>query len=96
MLCNEMTQEIDFIEAEPTLCHDEVVVSEALEKLDFVLFGVPAGHQDVVNVDKCTVKALTDSVHQSLERLGRVLKAKWHPEKLEQPKWGDNGSFQYV
>ena len=38
----------------------------------FVCFGVLTRYEYVINVDKCELEVMTDSVHQSLESLGSI------------------------
>ena len=49
-----------------------------------------AGNEDVIQVNEDKRQAPQDAVHQSLEGLGRVFKAKRHSDELVEPKGGDN------
>ena len=54
-----------------------------------LLLGV-AGHQDVIKVDKDAVQPLQHLIHKALEELSGILEPKGHPQKLLQPKGGDD------
>jgi hypothetical protein len=61
-----------------------------LQMLQMFLVG-RTGDDDVVQIRKAEVKARGDPVHQQLERVARVPKAKKHAEELEQPEWCRDG-----
>ena len=58
-----------------------------------VLGNVPAGHQDMVNVDEKEWQVWEDRVHEPLKSLGCVLEAERHAEKLEEEEWCDDSRF---
>ena len=49
-----------------------------------------AGHQDVIQVDEDAVQPLQHVVHEVLEGLHSSPEPKRHPQKLIQPKGGDD------
>ena len=51
-------------------------------KVLFVSIYILAYYQDVVYIYKHKIQTRTDSVHEALESLGRVLKPEQHPEKF--------------
>ena len=57
------------------------MLSEALKNLpevNSVLFLGTTGDEDVINVVEGEIQVLEDSIHESLEHLGRILQAKRH------------------
>lgn len=76
--------------------HDEPVLMEALKKLSQVsVVGLPrtTENQNVVQVDEDEIEALTNRIHQSLECLSSILKAKRHSKEFEEAKWRYYSSF---
>ena len=70
---------------------------EKQTKVFCVRLGVSAGYQDAVNVDISGLQSLEDGVHQTLEGLGHIFKAKRHSLELKSPNgimmtvWGATG-----
>ena len=54
-----------------------------------VFIAVSACHQDVIQIHEEEIQVLEDGVHESLERLGGILKPKWHTEELKKAEWSD-------
>ena len=44
-------------------------------------------------VDKGELRALTDGIHQPLERLSSILQTEWHPEEFKEPKRSNDCCF---
>ena len=55
-----------------------------------VFIAASACNQDVVQVHEEEVQILEDGVHESLERLGGILKPEGHAKELKKSKWGDD------
>jgi len=96
-----MAEEINFVDSKDALVcvDDQSVVCQPLKKvlkITLVLSRAVAGHQDVIKVDKDTRHASTYSVHQALEGLSCILKAKRHSKELPKSEWGNNGCFWNV
>ena len=53
-----------------------------------MLGGSGACNEDIVKIDEDVGQAPQNPIHQPLERLGRVLEAKGHPQELEQAERG--------
>ena len=67
---------------------DQPILSQPLEEqtqVTSVLLGVGAGNENIVDVhENELLKAATDFIHKSLERLCRILESKWHAQELKQ------------
>ena len=61
-----------------------------------VLIAASTCNQDVVQVDEEEVQVLEDGVHESLERLGGILKPEGHAEELKEAKRGDDCGLRDV
>ncbi|XP_032889029.1 uncharacterized protein LOC116980683 [Amblyraja radiata] len=77
----------------------QAMLTEPLTELPEVgtmLLPRAAGHQDVVEVHRNKLEAVSHPVHQPLECLRSVLKAEWHPHELVQPERRDDCRLGYI
>ena len=73
--------------------NEDAVVGEQFEdlsKMFQVRVHVWAGDQQVVQVDKAEGQATQYLIHEALEGLRGVAKAKWHSNEFEEAKWCDD------
>ena len=66
--------------------------SQALEDcsyVQYVIIGSCAAYEEVIEIDKHERESFTDSVHEALEGLCCVFKAKWCTQEFEKAKWRD-------
>ena len=93
MVVNVVAEEVDggipkdalfWVDYEPVLGE----AGEQRAKMLHVFGHVPAGHQDVIEVDKQEKQDGEDCLHQPLKCLGCVLGAKRYVEELKKAKRG--------
>ena len=73
-----------------------VETAENLAEIRKVLGKRTACHQDIVKVNKYPLHITKNSVHETLECLGRIFEAERHSKELIKSKWGNNSRFLYV
>ena len=64
--------------------------------MDFVFEGIYASNENVIDVDRNEIETTSNFVHETLKSLCFVAETKRHLGKLEQPKWGGDGSFTNI
>ena len=93
-----MTQEVDLRYAKATLLrfYHQAVLFQSIEQeckvLNMLSFGF-AGNQNVIQVYEDKLQICAHRVHETLERLGRVLEPHWHSQKLEKAERRDDSCF---
>ena len=65
-------------------------------KIIDVLLERRAGNKDIIEVDENAFEAAEDTIHQPLERLGRILEAKRHAKEFVEAERRDDGRLLYV
>ena len=64
--------------------------------MDFMFEGICPSNKNVIDVDKNKIETTSNFVHEMLKSLCCVVETKRHLAKLEQTKWGGDGSFTNI
>ena len=64
--------------------------------MDFVFEGICTSDENVIDVDKNETETTSNFIHETLKSLCCVAETKRHLGKLEQTKWGGDGSFTNI
>ena len=93
-----MTKEVNFRYPEAALFsfYHQSVLLQTIEQQSkvFQMLGFRfAGDQNVIQVYENELQISAHRIHETLERLGRILESHWHSQKLEKAKRRDDSCF---